>query len=351
MSPRAVDWSLAFVVWALFATGVLSLYVARESEAWIFVAHGVLGFALLGLLVWKLRRVLGRLRDPDGMTWFSVAALLTVVLALASGFIWSAGGEVIAWGYNLMGWHMVLGTALVVAVLFHAIARRKPLRRRDVRGRREFVAAGGVAVGAFALWQLQVPLMRAVGLRGGERRFTGSYERGSFAGNAGFPPTSWVADSPRAIDSPDYRLRVDGLVERRLSLPSSELDAGDEVEALLDCTSGWYTRQRWRGVRLDRLLARAAVRGEAGYVVVHSHTGYRWSFPLREAPRLLIATHVGDEPLDHGHGAPARLVAPGRRGFQWVKWVVRIELREDDDLAAPASTVWSSATRAGRGET
>jgi DMSO/TMAO reductase YedYZ molybdopterin-dependent catalytic subunit len=45
------------------------------------------------------------------------------------------------------------------------------------------------------------------------------------------------------------------------------------------------------------------------------------------------------------------LVAPGRRGFQWVKWVVRLELREDDDLGAPASTVWSSATSAGRGET
>ncbi len=68
MSPRSVDWSLAGVIWALFATGVLSLYVARDSEAWIFVSHGVLGFALVALLVWKLRRVLSRLRDPDGMT-------------------------------------------------------------------------------------------------------------------------------------------------------------------------------------------------------------------------------------------------------------------------------------------
>ena len=121
MAPRAVDWSLAFVVWALFATGVLSLYVARESEAWVFVAHGVLGFALVVLLVWKLRRVLARLLDPDGRTWFAVGALVTVGAALVSGFVWSAGGEVIVWGYNLMGWHMVLGSALVVAVLFHAI--------------------------------------------------------------------------------------------------------------------------------------------------------------------------------------------------------------------------------------
>ncbi|MGH2675460.1 MAG: molybdopterin-dependent oxidoreductase, partial [Actinomycetota bacterium] len=31
-------------------------------------------------------------------------------------------------------------------------------------------------------------------------------------------------------------------------------------------------------------------------------------------------------PLDPGHGYPARIVAPGRRGFWWVKWVERVEL-------------------------
>jgi DMSO/TMAO reductase YedYZ molybdopterin-dependent catalytic subunit len=34
-------------------------------------------------------------------------------------------------------------------------------------------------------------------------------------------------------------------------------------------------------------------------------------------------------PLSSGHGAPARLVAPGRRGYWWVKWVARIELRDE----------------------
>ena len=35
----------------------------------------------------------------------------------------------------------------------------------------------------------------------------------------------------------------------------------------------------------------------------------------------MLATRVGGELLWHGHGAPLRLVAPGRRGYDWVKWV------------------------------
>jgi DMSO/TMAO reductase YedYZ molybdopterin-dependent catalytic subunit len=63
----------------------------------------------------------------------------------------------------------------------------------------------------------------------------------------------------------------------------------------------------------------------------------------------LLATHLGDEGLSHGHGAPAPLVVPAARGFQWVKWVTRIELLEHPDYGAPASTVWSSFTSAGSG--
>jgi DMSO/TMAO reductase YedYZ molybdopterin-dependent catalytic subunit len=83
---------------------------------------------------------------------------------------------------------------------------------------------------------------------------------------------------------------------------------------------------------------------------VISHTGYRWSFPIDDAREMLLATHVGDEPLTHAHGAPVRLVAPGRRGFEWVKWVDRIELHGGPDGGALASTVWSSFTPEGRGE-
>ena len=56
------------------------------------------------------------------------------------------------------------------------------------------------------------------------------------------------------------------------------------------------------------------------------------------------------DPLDPLEAAPARLVVPAARGFQWVKWVVRVELHDGPDRGAAASTVWSSLTAEGRGD-
>ncbi|MGH2825197.1 MAG: molybdopterin-dependent oxidoreductase, partial [Thermoleophilaceae bacterium] len=241
-----------------------------------------------------------------------------------------------------------LGVVLTIAVAVHAVVRAKPLRRRDLAGRRQFLRAGAVAVGSYLVWELQRPVSAGFGLRGGRRRFTGSYEASSFAGNA-FPSTSWVADRPRPLNEASYRLELRGLVARPLRLPLAELRAGDRLVATLDCTGGFYSRQRWSGVRLARLLDRAGPLPAASHVRVISHTGYRWSFELREARRLLLATGVGGEALSHEHGAPVRLVAPARRGFEWVKWVVRVELHDGPDPGALASTVWSSLTPEGRG--
>ena len=351
MTARATDWGLALLVGFPFVTGAMTFFAGRHGDAWVFGAHGVGGIALAGVLGWKLRRVWRRLAQParwDRRTAAGAGALALVAATLLSGLGWSSGLELSAGGYNLLGWHFALGAVLTIAVALHALLRAKPLRRRDLAGRRQFLRAGALAAGSYLVWELQRPLSAWVGLRGARRRFTGSYEAGSFAGNA-FPATSWVADSPRPLPESAYRLELRGLVARPMSFTLAELQARDTLVATLDCTGGFYSRQRWSGVRLARLLERAGPLPEASHVRVISHTGYRWSFDLRPARRLLLATQVGDEPLSHEHGAPARLVAPGRRGFQWIKWVVRVELHGGPDPGAAASTVWSSLTPEGRG--
>jgi DMSO/TMAO reductase YedYZ molybdopterin-dependent catalytic subunit len=350
VTARGTDWSVALVVGVLAATGVLTAFAGGHGAAWVFAAHGIAGFGLAFLLWWKLRRVLRRLWTPrlwDHRTPIAVGALVLVAATLGFGFAWSSGASGALAGYTVLAWHEALGFGLALAVLGHAVVRAKRPRRRDVAGRRQLIegaAIAGVAVGA---WRLQRPLAALFGWEGAGRRFTGSYEKASFEGNA-FPSTSWVADDPHELE--DFTLEVGGRVAAPLSLYADELDAGDELTATLDCTGGFHSTQRWRGIRLDRLIARARPDDGADHLRVVSHTGYRWSFSLDEARGLLLATHVGGEPLSHSHGAPARLVAPGRRGFQWVKWVVRIELHDGPDYGALASTVWSSFTAEGRGD-
>lgn len=350
MTPRGTDWSLASLVALGFATGVLSLFSGGGGSAWVFAVHGILGAALGLLLVWKLRRVGRRIMRPgswDRRTRFGLAALALVATALASGWLWASGGDLLIAGYNLLGWHMALGTLLALFVLLHAALRARPIRGRDVANRRQFLEAAGIAAGAVVAWRLQRPMAGLFGLRGAERRFTGSYEADSFAGNP-FPTTSWVADDPRPLRAHAYRLEVSGRVATPLAVTLAELDGDDEVVATLDCTGGFYSTQRWRGTRLGRLIERAGADAAARHVRVVSRTGYRWSFSI-DAHDLLLATRVGGEPISHGHGAPLRLVAPNRRGFQWVKWVVRIELHEGSDPGALPSTIWSSFTAEGRG--
>ena len=340
MKPRSTDWSLAGLVAVLGATGLLVLWAGSPDRAWVYATHGIAGFALGGVLVWKLRRVAKRIGRRRAGTF----ALALVALTLLTGWLWSSSGHLALGGFALLAWHDALGAVLVLAVAVHAVSRRPRAPRAADLDRRTVLQGAVVFAGAFAAWQLQRPFAALLGAPAARRRFTGSYEAASFSGNA-FPETSWVADAPRELG--DAVLEVAGRVRRPLRLSPRELDLGDEWEATLDCTGGFHSRQKWRGVRLSRLLRRAGARGS--HVRVISHTGYRWSFAARDARRLLLATHVGGEPLSHGHGAPLRLVAPGRRGYQWVKWVVRIEVHDGPDPGAAASTVWSSFTPEGRG--
>jgi DMSO/TMAO reductase YedYZ molybdopterin-dependent catalytic subunit len=352
VTARGTDWGLAALVASLIATGLLTLFEGSSGDAWVFAAHDALGVAIALLLIVKLRRVWSRLAAParwDGRTTAGIVGTALVVATLVSGWLWSGGASANLAGYSLLGWHDALGAALGLVVVAHMLLRAKPLRGRDVAHRRQFFAAAGVGAGSVLAWRAQRPLLALFDLRGAKRRFTGSYEAGSFAGNA-FPTTSWVADAPRPIASGSFRLRVEGLVTRELELSLAELPPRDELVATLDCTGGFYSTQRWRGTLLARVLDQATLSGRARHVSVVSRTGYRWSFALEDASRLLLATHIGNAALSHEHGAPVRLVSPGSRGFQWVKWVHRIELLEDPDYGAPASTVWSSFTRAGRGD-
>lgn len=345
--PRAVDWSILAGLAYAVGSGLYAFTVGRpDSFGWLWVwSHRAVGLTLVALVAFKLLRVRRRVTDPRRWrpsTALSVATALLATATLASGIAWGVVGLEWIAAWPLLAIHVGLGLVLGVAVLLHLSTRFRLPRRRDVAERRTalkylaLLAAGGLFV------RVHDALVSAADLPGADRRFTGSKPTDG-GGNDGFPVTMWVADDPDPVDPAEYALSIRGAVESSLSIPHDDLVGGADAteEALLDCTSGWYTVQEWGGVRVGDLLAAAGVEGRATHVRFVSVTGYRWSLPIAEARGALLATRVGGEPLSHGHGAPARLVAPGRRGFQWVKWVERIDVREGGDPAQWVVTLTS----------
>ena len=159
------------------------------------------------------------------------------------------------------------------------------------------------------------------------RRFTGSREKGSFTG-LGYPVNNNVGDGYLVLDPTTWMLSLKGAVNNPFTLTFEQTLAQptSEVTATLDCTDGWYSTQIWRGIPLSDLLTRAGLQPEAKVIILRAASGYAAFFTLDEADEILLATHVGGQVPDHGHGFPLRAVVPSRRGWQWIKWLVEIEV-------------------------
>lgn len=313
MAGRRTNLALLWVSILALVTGVAAFTVGSPSGGWVIVAHGVIALAIVVLIPWKsMIAARGLTRRRPGRV-LSIALAAVTALALASGLLLVVGGVDRLGPFTTMQVHVSAGVLAISLTLVHTLQRPVPHRGSDFSRRNLLRAAGVLAAGA-GVWLAVEGVLDVTGRRGGQRRFTGSHE---IVDPGAIPYTQWLNDTVQHLDE-DHRVAVAGTAHSVAGIGAG----GDVVPATLDCTGGWFTTQDWSGIRLDRLLEEA----EGTSIVVRSTTGYWRRFPREQASRLWLATHVAGEPLADGNGGPVRLVAPGRRGYWWVKWVESVEV-------------------------
>jgi len=318
---RQTNQALLVALVLAFGTGVVTIAVGSPRGAWIAIGHGILGLAVVLLVPWKSRVVRAGLRRPRFGRWLSLLLAGLAVLTLVAGIGYATGLLRTLAGLTGMWWHIGLALALVPLVIWHVAARGIKRRRTDL-SRRAVLRVGLLGASAVGLYAALAGVVRVLALPGGRRRFTGSYETGSFQPD-GYPPTIWLFDTVPIVDRQQWRLTIkDRTGSRALTL--DDVGTPFTSRAIIDCTSGWYAEQDWTGVPLSTLLHPGP---KDRSIFVGSVTGYWVRFPIDDLDRLLLATGVAGVPLSAEHGFPARLVAPDRRGYWWVKWVDHIELQ------------------------
>lgn len=261
------------------------------------------------------------LRRPRRGRTASVAFLVLITVALVTGFSHSTGLLRSMGPITAMQVHVGAALASIPFALWHVIARPARVHRTDV-SRRALLRSGALLGGAGLAYAAVEGATRLTSLPGGGRRFTGSFAAGSFEPDR-MPVTQWLNDRVPEVDPESWTLSVSANGDARRWSYDDLFGYSDRLNAVIDCTGGWYAAQEWEGAWLARLLPEQAA-GRS--VQVRSISGYSRRFPLHDAGQLLLATRVGGRPLSQGHGFPLRVCAPGRRGFWWVKWVTEIEV-------------------------
>ncbi len=220
--------------------------------------------------------------------------------------------------------------------------------------RRAFMAASGIAV-AGALGSAGIAraagedptadlypaprneaytLDREVTSKDANLNFNNFYEFGS---------SKYVAEPAQALKIRPWEVKIDGEVEKEMTLSIDELIRKVTLEERLyrhRCVEAWSMAVPWTGFPFAKLVALAAPLSSARYVRMETFSDpsmapgqrqvwYPWPYveglTIEEATNDLtfLVTGAYGEPAPKQMGAPLRLATPWKYGFKSIKSIVR----------------------------
>jgi DMSO/TMAO reductase YedYZ molybdopterin-dependent catalytic subunit len=168
----------------------------------------------------------------------------------------------------------------------------------------------------------------------------------------GRPPSSEEFQRHQAARFTDWRLAVDGLVDRPAALSLAEIKTYPSRSQIthLACEEGWSFIAEWIGVPLFEVLHKAGIRPEARYVAYFSiQEGWWDSIDMADAlhPQTFVTYGMNGGDLPVSHGGPLRLRVPRQLGYKSVKYITRLTVTDSlkgfgkgVGTASPAGYAW-----------
>lgn len=155
----------------------------------------------------------------------------------------------------------------------------------------------------------------------------------------GLIPTSPEFETLKRSEYADYKLRVDGMVEKPQEFSFADLKAMPKQEQITNhfCIQGWSGVAKWGGVRMSHIMSLVKPLPQAKFVIFYSfgegpEGGVYYDAHIIENmghELTILAYEMNGEPLPVVHGAPLRLRCENELGFKQVKWIRAIEFVDD----------------------
>lgn len=145
-------------------------------------------------------------------------------------------------------------------------------------------------------------------------------------------------EGTQKVDLKTWRLKIEGLVDKPLSLSLDEIKALPQKIQTKNfvCVEGWgLDNQKWEGIHLKEIFSKVKISPKAKFITFHAVGGqYKDSLSLKEAlePDTMLAYKLNDKNLSADHGFPLRLIIPRMYGYKGVKWVERIVFTEKQEV-------------------
>jgi DMSO/TMAO reductase YedYZ molybdopterin-dependent catalytic subunit len=143
------------------------------------------------------------------------------------------------------------------------------------------------------------------------------------------------AGSVPKVDLATWTFRVWGEVESLLELTWEQFQELPREGNTQDihCVTRWSRFDAtFSGVHWRTLAELVKPKPSARFVIAHAEHDFTSNLPISylEDPNALLATEADGEPLTEEHGAPLRLIVPGKYFWKSAKWLRGIELSAHD---------------------